>query len=86
MHYTVKKNIFTQHLGDNTESKIQNCDTDSITSADSQKSQSFLGLTWLFASNNDLSKEPSGMYIYAPPCQTSQIIFSISISENTYRT
>ncbi|XP_021944333.1 pecanex-like protein 1 isoform X3 [Folsomia candida] len=49
----------TEEFCDNTESKIQNCDTDSITSADSQKSQSFLGLTWLFASNNDLSKEPS---------------------------
>lgn len=47
-------------LDDSQDSKIQNCDADSLTSNDSQKSQTFLGLTWLFASNSDLTKVASG--------------------------
>jgi hypothetical protein len=45
--------LVEQNLGEDTRS--QSFDTDSITSADSQRSHSLIGLNWLFSSNVDVS-------------------------------
>jgi len=49
--------IVVDNPGENTRS--QSFDTDSVTSVDSQKSHSLIGLNWLFSSNADVSKDTS---------------------------